>query len=225
MIWLASYPRSGNTFFRIVLREVYGIESSEFHDPKLQGERRDHLDYPVVKTHLLPGQLIPDDPSIPAVYLVRDGRDAVVSMARQRRDVSVPGSDFRLNLLWITAALPGKVFGGWSRHVREWRRRASVVIRFEDLIADPIGCVERIRPIFPLPEPRTRAVPTFEELKAKEHDFGPGDVVMQSATFRQQFFRRGKVGAWKDEMPTAARWLFHLRHGKVLREMGYAKAA
>ena len=31
MIWLASYPRSGNTFFRIVLSEVYGIESSTFH--------------------------------------------------------------------------------------------------------------------------------------------------------------------------------------------------
>jgi hypothetical protein len=43
MLWLASYPRSGNTFFRIVLSEVYGIESSEFPDPRPKGGDRDYL--------------------------------------------------------------------------------------------------------------------------------------------------------------------------------------
>ena len=84
MIWLASFPRSGNTFFRIILYEVYGIESSAFHrDPNRKLNL--HYDrYPVVKTHLLPNQLIPDDSNIPAVYLVRDGRDALVSMAHPK---------------------------------------------------------------------------------------------------------------------------------------------
>ena len=30
MLWLASFPRSGNTFFRIILHEVYGVETTEF---------------------------------------------------------------------------------------------------------------------------------------------------------------------------------------------------
>ena len=50
MIWLASFPRSGNTFFRNVLFDVYGIESGIFK-PKSTKQAPKH--YQVVKTHML----------------------------------------------------------------------------------------------------------------------------------------------------------------------------
>lgn len=61
VIWLASFPRSGNTFFRVVLHEVYGIESSSFHLESRYPLDPGYDKYPVVKTHLLPGQLVPGD--------------------------------------------------------------------------------------------------------------------------------------------------------------------
>ncbi|MCS6849720.1 MAG: sulfotransferase domain-containing protein [Gemmataceae bacterium] len=221
MLWLASYPRSGNTFFRIVLSEVYGIESSEFYDPQLQATDRTYLQAPVVKTHLLPYELLPKDASIPAVYLVRDGRDAVVSTARHHCDLVKPGAPFVRTLVGAIWARPGSYFGGWSRHVRLWRKRAALILRFEDLIADPLGTVEQVRAIYPLPPPRTDRVPSFADLRAQPFDFGPYAAPLKDSRFREKFFRRGKIGAWRDEMPLFCRFLFYCRHGRVLREMGY----
>jgi hypothetical protein len=225
MIWLASFPRSGNTFFRIVLYEVYGIESSTFHMEKSYPVDADYYKYPVVKTHLLPHQLVPDDPTTPAVYIVRDGRDAVVSMANQRKDLIAPESDFEDNLSDAIRAVNGSFFGGWSRNVTEWLKRASIVIRFEDLIANPIKCVERIRPLIDLPEPRFDRVPSFDDLKTKNFRYGSGVQhgfpLEQRAIRREKFFRRGKVGAWKDEMPDYLHRLFWELHGETMKRLGY----
>ncbi|MDV7398111.1 hypothetical protein RZS08_42305, partial [Arthrospira platensis SPKY1] len=64
-----------------MLYEVYGIKSSTFHRERNYPLEKNYFEYPVVKTHLLPSQLEPGDPEIKKVYLVRDGRDALVSMA------------------------------------------------------------------------------------------------------------------------------------------------
>ncbi len=32
IVWLASYPRSGNTFFRIILNSIFGIKTYSVYD-------------------------------------------------------------------------------------------------------------------------------------------------------------------------------------------------
>lgn len=174
MIWLASYPRSGNTFLRIVLHEVYGIESRVFRLTKLNKRNQRYVEFPLVKTHVLPHELNPVDKDIKAVYLVRDGRDAVVSMAHQRKDIMEPGSDFELNLKAVIRAEEGTHFGGWSQHVSDWLPRASLVIRFEDLIVDPIKETEKLRPFLDMPEPDISRLPDFNDLKNKDMPYGAG---------------------------------------------------
>lgn len=228
MIWLASYPRSGNSFFRIVLEEVYGIESSIYHhDPELVLDAA-YASYPMVKTHLLPDQLEPSNPDIPAIYLVRDGRDSLVSMAHHRSDLVVPGSSFDDNLRWAIKAKRG-YFGGWSRNVQAWLRRASIVIRFEDLIADPIGCIERIRPLIDLPEPALDRLPSFENLRSRGYTYGNGRHLQltpeQRAQWRKHFFRRGQVGSWKTEMTAEMANLFWRKHGDAMRQLNYMEEA
>ena len=101
--WLASYPRSGNTLLRIVLNRCFGVSSQsiyadvEFPDPAVRGEvgheaigddpkgflaaaRRSGRSL-YVKTHELPS---PD--RHPAIYVLRDGRSAVVSHAHYMRE-------------------------------------------------------------------------------------------------------------------------------------------
>ena len=225
MIWLASFPRSGNTFFRVVLHEVYGIESGEFHNKEAGPNEEGYEDYPVVKTHLLPSELVPPNPDIPAVYLVRDGRDAIVSMAHQRKDLIEWDSNYENNMHMAILAEGGSYFGGWSKNVSEWIKRASVIIKFEDLIKKPIECVERIRHIIDLPDPMVERLPTFRKLKKKKYDYTSGEKlgfpVEEIRNGRKKFFRRGKVGAWKDEMPSDIQQLFWQHHGKVMKELGY----
>src|SRR5689334_22624876 len=96
VVWLASYPRSGNTFLRIVLHCLYGIPTYRVYEdndpvaqrigPDLVGYRpkpmdrammRDSAEVFFTKTHKRRKA-----DGYQAIYLVRDGRDAVVSNAR-----------------------------------------------------------------------------------------------------------------------------------------------
>ena len=228
MIWLASYPRSGNTFFRIVLSEVYGIESSTFHHESDYPVDLKYSDFPIVKTHLLPHQLEPSSRDIPAVYLVRDGRDCAISMAHYRRDLIEEQSELDENLRAVIEAEAGSHFGGWSHHVRAWLKRATIVIRFEDLIGDPIGQIERLRAVMDLPEPQVDRLPSFQDLQNRSFAYGSGrdhgfSQAEQERTRRGKF-RRGKIGGWSDVMPFRHEMLFLRRHGPMLEELGYTTA-
>lgn len=225
MIWLASFPRSGNTFVRNILYEVFGVESSTFDLENGVLLEPDYLAYPVVKTHRLPSQLIPDDPTVKAVYLVRDGRDALVSMAHHRSDIIAPGSLFQENLLAAIHAEKGSFFGGWSRNVLQWIQRADLIIRYEDLVKDPAGCAERIRLLAGLPEGDYSKIPQFKALKYGLPQYGSGRGRLPSEkeqhSLAEKNFRRGISGGWMDEMAPAVHDLFWSIHGEAMLKMGY----
>src|ERR1700736_4487757 len=94
IVWIASYPRSGNTFFRTLLHSLYGQNTySVFNDvfengeiggmgvtahqrkPAPLEELARHEQIYFVKTHAQPSD------ASPAIYLLRDGRDSYVSQA------------------------------------------------------------------------------------------------------------------------------------------------
>lgn len=221
MIWLASFPRSGNTFFRNVLYEVYGIESSTFHrDGKRKVDKNFHT-YPVVKTHELPALLPVKYRDMPSVYIVRDGRDSLVSIAHHRKDIVVPGSDFECNLIEAILAQKGSFFGGWSENVQQWTEKADIVIRFEDLVSDPIGEIEKLRAIMDLPQPDPEKLPDFKALKFGNPKYGGGKGRKFKKARAQLHFRKGKVGGWKDELPPRLETLLWRIHGPTLSKMGF----
>jgi len=220
LITLVSYPRSGNTFLRNVLYEVYGLESKTYHLQK-HGPDSGWQAAPIVKTHELPEDLPAELVNRKVVYLIRDGRDAIVSMAHHRADVFDKGSNFNENLLEAINADEGSYFGGWTKHVLSWINRADLVIRFEDLIRDPIGECERLRSIMKLPEPSPDRLPSFQDLKHGQPEYGsgknlPGDNL---ATF---WFRKGKVNGWKYEMSNAMHDRFWHLHGEAMEYAGYS---
>ena len=228
MIWLASYPRSGSTFLRNVLYEVYGIASSTYHHEPGYEIDPAYESYPVVKTHLLPCQLMPDDTGIPSVYLVRDGRDCIVSLVHYRQQLHQDSVDFDFALREAIGAHEGSYFGGWGRHVREWLERASVVIRFEDLVADPLKCVQSLRPYLDLSAPKHERLPSFKDLRSKDFQYGcgveHGFTREERARWRKGKFRRGVVGGWKDDLPHDLQVAFTARCGGELVRLGYMEA-
>lgn len=222
MIWLASFPRSGNTFFRIVLDEVFGVPSSAYNASIDEHRNPEYTKRAVVKTHLRPHEVVPDDRDIPVVCLVRDGRDASVSLAHHAMTKRADDTPFRHNLIEAIVAAEGSYFGGWSTNVGEWLERANLVLRFEDLIVDPIATVGRLSEVMELPPPNPELLPTFEDLKNRDSHHGTGSVkVTLDPERRKKFFRRGKAGAWKDEMPDDLHELFWSLHGDVMRRLEY----
>lgn len=211
--WLASFPRSGNTFFRNILYYVYGIDSSSCHWSAKQSAKNHYDQYDVVKAHLLPEELVPDNPDIPAIYLVRDGRDSLLSLAHHRSDIVLRGSKFSTNLYEATVAEHNSYFGGWSHNVTSWLERASIVIRFEDLIRDKKSVFKQVEQLIPLPKANWEKLPSFKEMK-----FGSPKYDGQ---IPKKFFRKGKPGSWKDEMSQEQLELFWHFHGDTMERLGY----
>lgn len=228
--WLASYPRSGNTFLRIILHRTFGLPTFSVYSSARDAERlagdaarllnlvgqtgvecdidalRADAGLHFVKTHELP------DPnnSSPAIVLVRDGRDAVVSYAyfalKTEQGIERPGRELLESTL--EQIIAGETFGGWSRNVNAWIDRAGrgSVIRFEDLIEDPVAIVAAaLRRLGFDCRAGVDAAPSFQEL----HSAVPW------------FFRRGKPRTWRREMPRRLQQLFADRHGAALLRLGY----
>jgi hypothetical protein len=145
-IWLASYPRSGNTFLRIVLNSVFGLRSTSVYDgetkvydefadvSKLVGHyEQNSLDSEAVSQRqtlrLVKTHGVPMDAS-PSIYIVRDGRMACVSYFHFLRS-------FVNENITVEDIIVGKQWpGSWSQHVQSWcptKRQSTLLIRYEDL--------------------------------------------------------------------------------------------
>ena len=216
MIWLASFPRSGNTYTRNIFKEVFGVESGYDDEP---GWR----EFSVVKTHFLPGEVKELDEGDTVIYLLRDGRDCICSLAHHMKDIAGTGDHLVQNMVESTVAAEGSYFGGWSAHVLEWLRRADVVIRYEDLIIDPQKAFRRISEVVNLPEADWGRLPSFEKLKKDANPYGiVREEWKRDPDIADKFYRKGKSGSWKEEMPPKVEALFRSIHGTVLEDLGYA---
>lgn len=221
MIALVSFPRSGNTYFRNLLYELYDLESSTFHREALRELEENWQDFPVIKTHLRPHELPSEMQGLKVVYIVRDGRDALVSLAHHRKDLVEPGTDFYNNLLEATLALGNSNFGGWSGNVQAWLPKADVVIKYEDLIVDPVKETERLRTLVELPSPKRDKLPSFQELKFGQPAYGSGQGKSSIDNFAVKNFRKGRKGSWQEEMPAEIHRLFWDLHRNAMLELGY----
>lgn len=220
MIWIASYPRSGNTFLRNIFFDTYGLESTSY--PR-EGKHRDDVDYQITKTHELPS-LVPDlkDDDF-VIYLVRDGRDAFVSNSFYGKNFLKSEASLDEITHHQIMANDGAFFGGWSNNVAQWSKRANLIIRFEDLTTQPEYYLGKIAAMLQLSEPDTSKIKSFTELKNSIPKYGSGSKKGNQKDFVQHFFRKGKIGSYKTEMSTAYQKLYWRMHGRVMKQLGYSK--
>lgn len=142
-IWVASYPRSGNTFLRTVLNHCFDLKSASVYINDLGGNKKleesvGHIErdedgvinfpagnLPLVKTH----ELHKAQDSTPAIYVLRDGRAAAISLWKFYGQKSPLSEIIKGN----------HRFGKWCDHVASWQpetRPNTLFIRYEDLEAD-----------------------------------------------------------------------------------------
>jgi hypothetical protein len=132
MIWLTSYPRSGNTFVRLILRHIFGLRCLSLYDehPKtaIPLDELDRLRASsrriLVKTH---GGPLDESPSI---YVIRDGRVAIDSYYHYlRQEVGSPLPVEKI----IAGPIPTL---SWSAHYHAWdpvRRPNTLILKYEDI--------------------------------------------------------------------------------------------
>jgi len=224
IVWLASYPRSGNTLLRILLSRHFGLRSWSVHG---DGDGRDigpelaaivgfephgplgedalatmaaSAETFLVKTHDLP----PPGRDWPAIYVVRDGRSALASYWHYRNRLGDVGHT-------MPAVVAGAVqFGSWSAHVAAWldaplSRR--LVLRYEDLAAPSAATLAAIGDFLghtPIAAPPVE----FAALNA----MAPGH------------FRGGSDARNVAELQACCPALFDTLHGAMQARLGYPPA-
>ena len=223
IVWLASYPRSGNTLLRTVLKRCFGLDSfadEPIHvdspirsDSSFVGHRElpapwtefypqatASRDLVLMKTHLPPR----DDQ--PFIYVVRDGRSAVRSYKKYYEEY-VP--NHRPSLFQIIAG--DDAYGDWSSHYAAWTTRPSVrgmTVRFEDLAEISPGKLAELARFIGYPGTVTPWKNPMEDL----------------ASVEPAFFREGaKKFEADEEWPLLADQLFAHLHGPLLAKLGYRK--
>ena len=221
IVWLASYPRSGNTLLRILLNSVFGIKTYSIHNDENDigsdrktsdvvghlffdsevdfDEIRKKTEYYFIKTHFVPdGRIFSEDK---VIYLIRDGRESSVSYWNYMNNFS----EKRLSLKNIIA---GHIaFGNWGNHVHAWdptRRPNTIHIRYEDIVKDKEYYIKVLSEFLHM-TPVSADYPSFDELKA----------------INSKFFRSGKTDSWKKEFKSSDHWFFWLLNRDAMVNFGY----
>ncbi|HUF56721.1 MAG TPA: sulfotransferase domain-containing protein [Thermohalobaculum sp.] len=270
LLWLASYPKSGNTWTRVLLAnylfnaktpvpinqvhrlgigdsvaETYRRAAGGRFDPAdikatlalrpkvLRGIAANGADVNFVKTHARRGrlagvELVPPELTRAAVYILRDPHDMVLSYARHyggTPEDAVAAMAREDHIVLGEAGSAVQFVGNWSRHVESWtrtRRFPVVVIRYEDLKADPAAGFARILELVGVPveaERLERAIrfSSFEEMQRQEAAHG----FIERSARAERFFARGESGRGRRELsPELARRIAEA-HGPVMQEHGY----
>jgi len=222
IIWLASYPRSGNTLLRLILHECFGLKTWSIYDDiadvgsrtefsQIVGHNKHGLDQEsftkkasdssdvyFVKTHDRPR----DDQK--SIYIVRDGRSAIVSYFHYRMDNDI---DPRPKPSLEDVVAGNDMFGSWSDHFKAWapnRRPNTLFLRFDEVVRDPSNAIKKIAAFAELPVLKLNTLP-FTALQRVD----------------SKFFRSGSDTKNIAELQGKALDLFWVLHGELMVELGY----
>ena len=223
ILWLASYPRSGNTFLRTLLFKCFGQATySKYNDSSDIGKSASlanavgHKNYPgawdafyddavkseklhIIKTHDAP----PDDQK--AIYVIRDATATVVSYYHYLERFSTYKAD-------ICDVIAGAVsFGDWSQHYHDWnpaQRPNTLLLKFEELTGDVAGSIKKIADFTGLDYGKDMP-PDFSKLNEKF----------------PEFFRSGSNTRNREELTEQELTFLQFMHGDLMQELGYSITA
>ena len=207
VVWLASYPRSGNTFLRTVLRHCFGLHSASVYKNDLGGRKaledytghiehgRDgRIHFPVGALPLIKTHEYPQSPA-KAIYVVRDGRAASISLW-----------DFYGRTQALEDVVRGKHrFGNWADHIRAWApetRPSTLLLKYEDMVDDlpkSLGKLSR-----------------FLERDIQQKKIPPRDKIARGDG---RWVR--KNSDWRSQFPDQLLEWFNEENGEMLERLGY----
>lgn len=267
--WLASYPKSGNTWVRYMLALYFGRESQTINDMDVVRDDIRHSDtqtvcskpcnmltdeeslllrpamlhtrialhrssYPLIlKTHNR-CDIFPEYMFVPwlvfgAIYIVRDPRDVVISLAAHTGQTIDQAIEMLGN---ETAAVENKdkpVFkhylSSWSNHVRGWfhqQMSPGITLRYEDMLERPEDTLQTILhfmcidPIDSAKVERAILKSQFKHMKGYEEISGFNEAG-KSGTF----FNHGTSGHHKDILTKKQADKILHDHKEVMQDFDY----
>jgi hypothetical protein len=240
-VFLASYPRSGNTWTRFLIGNlVHEQEAVTFLSvERLVPDMYKHSDRVlrnlprprIVKSHEC------FDPRYrKVVYIVRDPRDVAVSnyhwelKLRSVKD-GCPIEDFVPR--WMAPEFWPRI-GSWGDHVSSWLgtrkgHEGFLLLRYEDLKQNPQNELARVAEFLGFKATRerfTRAVELSSAENMRKLESAESGKWVATTLTRQDkpFVRNATSGGWKAVLPEKTVAYIESRWGHLMQELGYELA-
>lgn len=175
IIWLASFPRSGNTMTRLMLLHYYGHHSNSIYGKEFSNYNLGHENAIFCKTHKVNRR---NDINKKVILIIRDPRSVATSWYYYKfRKVDYDE--------WFSGIYLKRFCDNWNKFNKSWIKCKNVqIIKYEDLANNYKILQPALRHFnVPLAMPNEE-MPSFDKL----HQNLP------------KFFRRGSSN-WKDELP------------------------
>jgi hypothetical protein len=228
-VFIASYPRSGNTWLRFLLYELTldgnaGFRSVHRTLPAVgrhhQAPRVLHGTQRILKTH---EQFHPAYTK--AIWLVRDIRDVAISEYYFHKWQDTYHDEFDV---FLDQFLRGEVnrYGSWQAHTKSWldaQQRAPdkiLLVRFEEMRADPVETLRAVTAFLNLETTladiqQAVANNSIEAMREKERDelYRPDRPVT--------VVRKGEVGGWQGILTRQQVERIEASAGELMRQLAY----
>jgi hypothetical protein len=227
-IFIVGYPKSGNTWMQnLVASIVFGTNAQLTPDSlvnELVPDVHDRTFYrryrtpTFFKSHYLPR---PDYRRV--IYLVRDGRDAMVSYFHFLSAINQQTPDFLKMVTMGEGLFPCR----WHEHVDAWTqnpfRAAMITIRYESLHENPVLELRRFCEFAGLERSdqflqQVAEGCSFAAMREREQTMGWSSAAWPKD---KAFVRRGKIGSFVDEMPDSVIAEFMRQAQSTLIRAGY----
>ena len=274
--WLASYPKSGNTWFRAFIKnlqdngdspadinelstgaiasgrgwldEVLGFDTADLTHSEIEQLRPavyrwslqdDEIGYHKIHdayTYTKDGTpLVGTDNTLGALYIIRNPLDVAPSNANHN-GTSIDQAIERMGnpascLARGRKSLPDQTrqkLLTWSQHVSSWVDAPDLnchVIRYEDMLADPVNTFSHAAAFLQLPtEPKRieKAIrfSEFKVLSQQEADQG----FKEKPRAAKAFFNSGQSGSWRGKLNSEQVARIIADHHEVMTRFGYLDA-
>ncbi len=157
------------------------------------------------------------------IYLLRDGRDVMVSYYHHLRALNGDDLDFSEIVRTGRHLSPSK----WHDHVNAWRSNPFgaeiLTVRYEDLLENPVDQLRRVCEFAGIERSaqlleHVSRKSSFSKMREKEGKTGWANPAWPRSRF---FVRRGEAGSFKDEMPEDVLAVFMVQAGDTLRACKY----
>ena len=272
IIWIASYPKSGNTWLRSFLSMYLNNTENDFNFNllgkiksfpntnllrkfKIDGinfieiakkwidmqeyiNLNDEVTY--LKTHNLfctlenKYKFTNKQNTIGMIYIVRDPRDIVVSYTNHfnKKNFEETFKTLKTNFNYeIKNNVKISLMGSWADHYNSWKNfniSEKIIIKYENMVEDPVATFTKIiiylNKIYGLKVDQKKIIKCTEKTKFETlQNLEKKEGFKEKPNNVKNFFRKGKVGEWKDVLDKNLKYDIEKIFFREMQELGYVK--
>jgi hypothetical protein len=237
-VFLVSYPKSGNTWARLLISNLLSPErAADFWTinrlvPELETVTKRQLVRMrrprTIKSHFA------FDPRYPRViYIVRDPRDVVISEYHYQRKTRMIPDQYPMEE-YVSRFIAGKTapqVGSWGQNVASWIVTCEggpdfLLLHYETMLRDTIGQLGRIAEFLGVSASPQRLdqvadLSSVDRMRKLEATQSNASSLMKNSRKDVAFVRAAKSGTWESELSDPLVGQIEAAWGSLMRRLGY----